>query len=36
MREWSLVLAPFVLVVYFVIRPDQFGALMTWAERFLH
>jgi len=28
MREWSLVLLPVVLILYFVIFQDQFGALM--------
>ncbi len=31
MREWNLVLAPVVLIVYFTLFPDQFSALVSWA-----
>jgi hypothetical protein len=31
MREWLLVLAPVAVVIYFVIYPDQFAALVHWA-----
>jgi hypothetical protein len=30
MREWLLVLVPFALIIYFVIYPHQFGAVLTW------
>jgi len=29
MREWLLTLVPVVLIVYFLIYPDQFGELVT-------
>jgi hypothetical protein len=31
MRDWSLVLAPIVFAAYFMLFPEQFGALITWA-----
>jgi hypothetical protein len=31
MREWNLVLAPVVLIVYFTLFPDQLSALISWA-----
>jgi hypothetical protein len=35
MREWLLVLAPVAVVIYFVIYPDQFAALLHWANNFM-
>ncbi len=32
MRDWLLLLAPIVLVIYFLAYPDQFSALMSWAS----
>jgi hypothetical protein len=31
MREWNLVVAPVVLIIYFTLFPDQLRALVTWA-----
>jgi hypothetical protein len=36
MREWRLVMAPVAAIIYFAAFPDQFSALMFWAERFVH
>ena len=33
MRDWLLLLAPVVLVIYFLAYPDQFSAFMSWASR---
>ena len=33
MRDWLLLLAPIVLVIYFLTYPDQFSAFMNWASR---
>lgn len=30
MREWVLVFIPVVIIVYFIVYPDQFAALMAW------
>jgi hypothetical protein len=30
MREWLLMLVPVALIVYFVVYPHQFSALLTW------
>jgi hypothetical protein len=35
MREWLLVLIPVVIVIYFVIYPDQLSALSQWAAGLL-
>jgi hypothetical protein len=35
MREWRLVMAPVTAIVYFCAYPDQFSALIVWAERFV-
>ena len=32
MRDWLLLLAPVVLVIYFLAYPDQFSAFMSWAS----
>jgi hypothetical protein len=32
MRDWLLLLAPVVLVLYFLVYPDQFSAFMSWAS----
>jgi hypothetical protein len=29
-------LAPVALIIYFVIYPDQFSALVRWASQYLH
>ena len=33
MRDWLLLLAPIVLVIYFLANPGQFSAFMSWASR---
>ena len=35
MREWMLVLIPVALIVYFIVYPDQFTALMAWAMQWV-
>jgi hypothetical protein len=35
MREWILAFVPATLVVYFVIYPEQFSALVAWGVRFV-
>jgi hypothetical protein len=35
MREWLYVLAPVLVVAYFMIFPDQYAAVVVWAERFV-
>lgn len=35
MREWSLVLAPVGVLFYFVVWPDQLGALAGILSRFI-
>jgi hypothetical protein len=32
MRDWLLLLAPIVLVIYFLAYPDQFSAFVYWAS----
>jgi hypothetical protein len=36
MREWNLVMAPVVVIIYFLIFPGQFSALLTWAQQFVY
>jgi hypothetical protein len=36
MQDVMLMLAPVVLVIYFVVYPDQFNAFLSWAGQFLH
>ncbi len=36
MRDWVLPLAPVIAVVYFVVNPHQFGAVLAWAQAFVH
>lgn len=36
MREWNLVIAPVAALVYFLVFPNHFSALIAWAARFLH
>jgi hypothetical protein len=36
MRDLMFMLAPVALIIYFVLYPDQFNALVTWAGHFLH
>jgi hypothetical protein len=31
MRDWVMLGAPLLVVVYFLIMPDQFHALVAWA-----
>ena len=35
MREWSLVLAPVGVLFYFVVWPDQLGALVGFLSRLI-
>jgi hypothetical protein len=35
MREWLLVVAPVLIVVYFLVYPAHLSALMTIAMRFV-
>lgn len=35
MREWFYVLAPVLIVAYFIVFPDQYYAAIVWAERFV-
>jgi hypothetical protein len=35
MREWNLVVAPVVVVIYFIVFPAQFNALISWAEYYV-
>ncbi len=30
MREWSFVLAPLGLTMYFLVYPDQFRTVLSW------
>jgi hypothetical protein len=36
MREWSYVLAPIVVVSYFIVRPDHLGLLVGLLGRYVH
>ena len=36
MRDWLLPVAPIAAVVYFVVFPDQFYALLDWAASLMH
>ena len=36
MRDLIFMLAPVVLVIYFVVYPDQFNALLGWAGQYVH
>jgi len=36
MREWYLPLAPVAAIIYFLVFPDQFSALIAWATRFVY
>jgi hypothetical protein len=36
MRDFLFMLAPVALVIYFLIYPDQFNALLAWAGQYLH
>jgi hypothetical protein len=33
MRDWLYILVPIGVVIYFVVNPGQFTALMMWLER---
>jgi hypothetical protein len=33
MRDWLMLGAPLLVVVYFLIMPDQFRALVAWATQ---
>jgi len=35
MRDWILLLAPIVLIVYFLAYPSQFGTFVSWASQFI-
>ncbi len=35
MRDLLFMLAPVGLIIYFVIYPDQFNALLTWAGHYI-
>ena len=32
MKDWLMVVLPIVLVVYFVVYPDQLASVMSWAS----
>ena len=36
MRDLLFMLAPVVLIIYFLIYPDQFSAFLMWARQLLH
>jgi hypothetical protein len=36
MREWNLVMAPVAVILYFIVYPAQFSALIAWAIRFAY
>ncbi len=36
MRDWLLPFAPVAVVLYFVVFPQQFEAVMNWAARLVH
>lgn len=36
MRDLMFMLAPVALIIYFVINPDQFSALVNWAGQIFH
>ena len=31
MQDWILLASPFILVIYFLVFPDQFHALVAWS-----
>ncbi len=35
MRDWILPLTPVIAAAYFMVFPEQFGALVTWAQAFV-
>jgi hypothetical protein len=35
MRDWLLLLAPVIVVVYFLVFPGQFDAFMSWAQHLI-
>jgi hypothetical protein len=35
MRDLIFMLAPVALIIYFVVFPDQFGALLDWAGHYV-
>ena len=36
MRDLMFMLAPVALIIYFVVYPGQFSALLSWAGQFIH
>jgi hypothetical protein len=36
MRDLIFMLAPVALIIYFVVYPDQFNALLGWAGQYVH
>jgi hypothetical protein len=36
MRDILFMLAPIGLIIYFVVYPDQFNALLSWAGQYIH
>jgi hypothetical protein len=36
MRDLMFMLAPVVLIIYFVVYPDQFSSFVGWAGSLLH
>lgn len=36
MRDFIFMLAPVALIIYFVVYPDQFNALLGWAGQYVH
>jgi hypothetical protein len=33
MRDWMLILIPFAIIVYFLLYPGDFNALIAWLVR---
>jgi len=36
MRDLVFMLAPVALIIYFVVFPDHFSALLGWAGHYVH
>jgi len=36
MRDLVFMLAPVALIIYFVVFPDQFSALLGWTGHYVH
>ncbi len=35
MRDWLMIVAPFVAAIYFLLYPDQFRVVTDWLSRLL-